>query len=104
MMTSGDPVLIDWPGAKKGIPAADFARTLVVLMTATLPAHIPMHKRLMMNAGRALFTYAYRRITQVHGDYVRAWMPPVCAARFNENPGDDLPALHRLMAKLVNEN
>ena len=108
MMTSGDPVLIDWRGSKKGIPAADFARTLVVLMTATLPAHIPMHKRLMMNAGRALFTYTYRRryhrITQVHEDYVRAWMPPVCAARFNENPGDDLPALHRLMAKLVNED
>jgi len=77
-------------------------------MTATLPAHIPMHKRLMMNAGRALFTYTYRRryhrTTQVHEDYVRGWMPPVCAARFNENPGDDLPALHRLMAKLVNED
>ena len=61
MMTPGDPVLIDWPGAKKEIPAADSARTLVVLMTATLPAHIPMHKRLMMNAGRALFTYTYRQ-------------------------------------------
>jgi hypothetical protein len=31
-------------------------------------------------------------------------MPPVCAARFNENPGYDLPALHRLTAKLVNED
>jgi uncharacterized cysteine cluster protein YcgN (CxxCxxCC family) len=40
----------------------------------------------------------------VHEDYVRGWMPPVCAARFNQNPGDDLPALHRLMAKLVNED
>jgi len=38
----------------------------------------------------------------VHEDYVRAWM--LCAARFNENHGDDLPALHRLMAKLVNED
>ena len=76
MMTSGDPVLIDWPGAKKEIPAADSAQTLIVLMTATLPAHIPLHKRLLMNAGPALFTYTYRqhyhRITQVLEDYVRA--------------------------------
>jgi len=31
-------------------------------------------------------------------------MLPVCAARFNENQGDDLPTLHRLTAKLVNED
>jgi hypothetical protein len=61
----------------------------------------------MMDAGRMLFTRTYRqhyyRITRLDPQYVRAWMLPVCAARFNENLTDDLPALHRLMAKLINE-
>jgi aminoglycoside phosphotransferase (APT) family kinase protein len=107
MIASDDPVLIDWPGVQKGTPAADFARTLLVLMTATPPPHIPKIQRLMMNAGRSLFTHTYRqhyyRLTRLAPQYVRTWMLPVCAARFNENLTDDLPALHRLMAKLVAE-
>ena len=107
MITSDGPAIIDWPAAQKGVAAADFARALVVLMTATLPAHIPRFQRLMMDAGRALFTHTYRkhyrRITRMNPDYVRAWMLPICAARFNENPVNDMPALHRLMAKLINE-
>ena len=107
MMTSKSPVLIDWPGAKKGAPEADFARTLVLLITGTLPAHLPKFQKMMMNAGRALFTRTYRRHYQrtsgVSEQDVRAWMLPVCAARFNENICDDMPALHRLMAGLVTE-
>ena len=107
MMTSDDPALIDWPGAKKGAPEADFARTLVLLITATLPAHVPRFQKLMMNTGRALFTRTYRqhyyRVTGVSELDVHAWMLPVCAARLSENIADDMPALHKLVAKLINE-
>jgi hypothetical protein len=67
-----------------------------------------MVQRLMMNAGRSLFIHTYRqhyyRLTRLAPQYVRTWMLPVCAARFNENLTDDLPALHRLMAKLIAES
>ncbi len=107
MITPDGPVLIDWPAVKKGAAEADVARTLVLLITATLPAHVPRSQKLMLNSGRVLFTRRYRRhydrLTGVAEQTVRAWMLPVCAARFNENPGDDLPALHRLMARLIRE-
>ena len=66
-----------------------------------------MFQKLMMNTGRAMFTRTYRRhyrrITGVREQDVHAWMLPVCAARFNENMRDDMPALHRLMARLLRE-
>ena len=105
MMTADGPVLIDWPGATRGVPEADFARTLLLMTTASLPPHVSLLRRGLVNALRALYTRTYRRayprLTGVSQEQVQAWMLPVCAARFDDNILEDEPALRRLMTRLI---
>jgi aminoglycoside phosphotransferase (APT) family kinase protein len=55
------PVVIDWANATRGDPAADFARTALMIRYGSLPPGTPARIRWGRRLGLALFGRAYRR-------------------------------------------
>jgi aminoglycoside phosphotransferase (APT) family kinase protein len=55
------PVVIDWPNAAAGDPAADFARTDLLLVMGDPPPGTPSLVKYMQGLGRKLIRTAYRR-------------------------------------------
>jgi len=88
VMTERGPVVIDWLTVTQGDPAADVARTLLLLRGGALPGGAPRLQRAVTGLGRSAFTRsylrAYRGLRQVDIDAVRAWSPVVMAARLAE--------------------
>jgi aminoglycoside phosphotransferase (APT) family kinase protein len=83
-------VVLDWMTASRGVPAADVARSLLLLEVAVLPADTPRGVALLIHAVRRVFTVRYwRRYAALSGlqraDLV-AWQLPLLAARLSESP------------------
>jgi Ser/Thr protein kinase RdoA (MazF antagonist) len=53
--------IIDWAAATRGVPAADFARTLLLLRQADPLPGTPWMFRVLLSAGRSAFANAYAR-------------------------------------------
>jgi aminoglycoside phosphotransferase (APT) family kinase protein len=68
ILTAGGPVVIDWPNAARGVPAADVAHTWLVL-ACSLPPDDAV-KRIVTLAGRRLFLALFLR---------RYWRPELVA-------------------------
>jgi aminoglycoside phosphotransferase (APT) family kinase protein len=88
VLLAGDrPAVIDWPGAARGVPDADHARTLLLLRWAKPPPGTPPLSRALIAAGRRplarRYTRAYRRgappVRQVD-----SWLLVHAAARLSE--------------------
>jgi uncharacterized protein (TIGR02172 family) len=81
-------MVIDWTDAKRGSPAADIARTTILLTESALPAHLNPAARLFFNGFRRLFYHAYMsRYAQIRPlalAEVQAWIPLQAAARLSE--------------------
>jgi Phosphotransferase enzyme family len=80
--------VIDWANATRGVPEADYARTMLLLEQADpLPDTSPFFRSLMA-AGRSLFARAfaraYRRRTHDPLKYVGLWTIAHAAARLAE--------------------
>jgi len=104
LLASSGPVIIDWENATSGDPAADVARTLLLLRYAHLsqPAGVA---RVAMRAGIGLFGAAYLRhycrLTGVAPAQMAAWRLPVAAVRLSEGVGaEEQDALLQLVAHL----
>lgn len=96
MMTTAGQVVLDWMTARAGQPAADVARTVMMLRFGpVLDASWLM--RLLTNLLRGIFLRAYlRRYLELNpavtAAAVDAWLPPVALARLVENiPGEKEP-------------
>lgn len=61
LMSSRGPVVIDWPNVTAGDPAADFARTDLLLTMGEPPPGTPSLVRYMQGIGRRIIRSAYRR-------------------------------------------
>jgi len=88
--------VIDWGNASRGVPAADHARTLLLLRWADpLPGTSVMFRGLM-TAGRSAFAHAYARAyrggTQA-GPQVGSWLTVHVAARLTEGLDVERPIL-----------
>ncbi|MWV44532.1 phosphotransferase [Paenibacillus sp. HJL G12] len=80
--------VIDWMTATSGNPAADVARTLLMLRTGTLPEELPPQVQELFARIReqltSVYLQEYMNITGISYDNIKCWMVPVAAARLVE--------------------
>ena len=103
MMSTRDPIIIDWFGAARGNPLADVARTWLLNRLAYVKAGIP--ERWTIPPMRALFHSVYlRRYLQIRPgsrEQIATWLLPLMAARLAENvPGEEERFLKLIEASL----
>lgn len=101
-LVDGDRVsVIDWPGAARGAPAADHARTLLLLRWANPLPGTPALSRALVAAGRAAFTRAYTRAYTAGSPgplrHVNSWLTVHAAARLSEGIDVERPTLLGLL-------
>jgi Ser/Thr protein kinase RdoA (MazF antagonist) len=85
--------IIDWSNACSGPPAADVARTLLLLRSPYLPDDFPAALRPVVGGLKgwvaAAYVAEYRRLSGLRQDEIDAWMPFLAAARlWEEVPGE----------------
>ncbi|AZN39992.1 phosphotransferase family protein [Paenibacillus albus] len=89
MITAAGPMIIDWMNALVGHPAADIARTYLLITAGELPPGVP--EWLNMTGARELFTRTYMdAILEISGlsvEDVDAWRAPTLAVRISEMSG-----------------
>jgi aminoglycoside phosphotransferase (APT) family kinase protein len=92
MLTRRGWVVIDWMTARCGEPAADVARTLLLLTIGT-PVKMNLWERIMTVMGRGLFCRRYQaqyfRSCELTLQQVQSWLPVMAAARLAEGIDDE---------------
>jgi thiamine kinase-like enzyme len=108
LRTAERDVVIDWTGASSGDPAADVARTLIILNAGAVHEGAPALVKALERVGRRLlvggYVRSYRRRRAIDTAAVRRWLPVVGAARLAEGieeERDDLLILLRRPRALV---
>ncbi len=101
LMDGQIPVLIDWSNVTRGEPAADVARTLLILRLGEPPPGTSLTLRVMALAGRRLLIWlylrSYRRVRSLDMRAVERWRVPVAAARLAEGIREETPAVMRYL-------
>ena len=97
IVAAGGPVVIDWMAAVRGDPAADAARTSLLLsIGAPLPG-MPAPQRHVIRLGRRafhdLYLRRYLRLSTASARDVAAWRLPVAAARLAEDIDEERDAV-----------
>ncbi|MCP5099110.1 MAG: aminoglycoside phosphotransferase family protein [Chloroflexi bacterium] len=105
MLTSAGPIIIDWIDATIGHPAADIARTKLLLTIGTLPDDMDATQKQQITQLRHTFYTSYQNHTLVSSSIttadIDAWFLPIAAARLEENvPGDERPLLQIIRSNL----
>ncbi|SDS92972.1 Phosphotransferase enzyme family protein [Paenibacillaceae bacterium GAS479] len=100
VMLSGDRHwVIDWMTAVSGHPAADAARTVLLLRTAYLPDDLSLIASLLISSVRSILLRQYMRVylhlSGLDARELEQWMLPLAAARLNEF----LPSEEKLILK-----
>ncbi len=99
MMDGQTPVLIDWSNATRGDPAADVARTLLILGLGSPPPGTSLPLRAMTLVGRRLLIWlylrSYRGVRPLDMRAVERWQLPVAAARLAERIPEETAAVMR---------
>ena len=93
MVTKKGFMIIDWMNATAGDPAFDVARTLLMLKSPYLPAHISKFMTGVLTRFRKILFSAYLKkyisISGITPDHINSWLLPVAAARLIEQvPGE----------------
>ena len=85
MLTAAGPVIIDWLDATRGRPAADVARTSIILRAAAETGQIrnPL-QRAFVRAFHRVYLARYGRLRPGEEAEYRRWLPLVAAARLSE--------------------
>jgi Ser/Thr protein kinase RdoA (MazF antagonist) len=95
------PVIIDWGDASRGAPAADVARTLLLLRAGELPPDTSAPMRAFTAVGRGLlnrrYLAVYRRGAEADLTRLDDWMFVRAAARFSEEIEVEYSRLTRLL-------
>jgi aminoglycoside phosphotransferase (APT) family kinase protein len=96
----GEPRVIDWTGASRGEPAADVARSrLIVLHGAVGPDATPA-VRALARVGRRILWQGYRAGYPVARDpEVDRWFAVMAAARLAEDISEERPTILKLAAR-----
>lgn len=97
LMSQRGPVVIDWVDAVSGHPAADVARTAILVYYSSLPSGPAGWYFGML---RTMFYFAYQRryrqLAPQRLDSLQTWLPVVAAARLAENIASEESGLLRL--------
>jgi Ser/Thr protein kinase RdoA (MazF antagonist) len=105
VLVDGDRTqVIDWTAATRGVPQADYARTIVLLRWAEPLPGTPLATRLLLATGRTAFTRAYARAHR-HGasdasHQVEQWLTVHAAARLSEGIAAERTGLTRYLEHL----
>lgn len=102
LLAAQGPIVIDWENASAGEPAADVARTALLLDHGYL-YEIGRLRRCWARFGLALFRTLYlrwyTRFSGVTRAQIEAWRVPVAAARLAEGIVIEAPALRAIVAR-----
>jgi Ser/Thr protein kinase RdoA (MazF antagonist) len=105
--TADRDVLIDWSNVCVGDPAADCARTQLMIQLGEPPPGAPVLIRLLAVVGRGLLGAAirrgYRRHRMMDDSLVDKWLGPVMAHRLTENYEPERPKLLKLLEERFQE-
>jgi Ser/Thr protein kinase RdoA (MazF antagonist) len=105
VLVDGDRTqVIDWTAATRGVPQADYARTIVLLRWAEPLPGTPLATRLLLATGRTAFTRAYARAYR-HGasdtsHQAEQWLTVHAAARLSEGIATERTGLTRYLEHL----
>ena len=108
LISASGPVVIDWLTAFRGAPAADVARSSIILAFARAP-YLKGPQATLLALFQKLFYSLYRRQyfklnPAVNESEVRAWMLPVAAGRLQENiEGEEKRLLNFIARELAQE-
>jgi aminoglycoside phosphotransferase (APT) family kinase protein len=102
LLSEHGPIVIDWPTATSGEPAADFARSRLLLAIGQPESRQSPLDRLVTAAGRRLFRGQYLKhyckLSGLNESLLSAWEPITAAARLSEGIGHEAAVLHRKIA------
>jgi aminoglycoside phosphotransferase (APT) family kinase protein len=105
LLGSNGPAVIDWPAVARGDPAADLARTRLLLRQGAVNEYMPSLIRHVHAYGRGafyrLYLRAYRRARPIDTDLVDRWEIVRAADRIDEGIGAERPALLALLRDAV---
>lgn len=91
------PILIDWPNAVAGDPAADVCRTSLIAGSTILPPDTPHHLRgpiaRFRESMQRQYLQEYLRLSGIAQAQVERWYAPVAAARMREAIDGEQPYL-----------
>jgi hypothetical protein len=99
----GEAVAIDWTGAARGDPAADVARSFLIICFGALGPDATPSVAALARVGRRVlwrgYLGAYVRAGAVSQADVRRWLPVMAAARLAEDIPGERPRLLELAAQ-----
>jgi aminoglycoside phosphotransferase (APT) family kinase protein len=107
LLGSRGPAVIDWTDAARGDPAADLARTRLLLRQGAVQDYMPALIRHVQAYGRGtfyrLYLRAYRRSRPIDVELVDRWEIVRAADRVKEGIEDEQPALLELLERRASE-
>ncbi len=105
MLGDQGPVIIDWTGATRGSPEADFARSILILRLGEPPQNLPLLIRFFALLARSLFmstiNRTYHRNIAVDEMLLRNWQLPTAVARIGTNIVEEREKLDEHIRKLI---
>jgi aminoglycoside phosphotransferase (APT) family kinase protein len=97
LRTARGCLVIDWTNGARGEPAADVARTVLLLRIGGVAGDAPAAVRLLAPLGRRVlagaYVHAYARERPLDMALVGRWLPVCAAARLAEDVARERPAL-----------
>jgi aminoglycoside phosphotransferase (APT) family kinase protein len=103
LLTENRIAVIDWPGATRGVPEADHARTRLLLRWADPVPGTSLLSHGLMTAGRSVFAgsyeRAYRRGASLPLARSDSWLVVHAAARLSEGIDGEHPKLLAFLAR-----
>jgi hypothetical protein len=101
LVASQGPVIIDWIDASSGDPAADVARTMLLLSGGAPPPGVPFGW--LLNVLRHIARWTYLRSYEQRCPDIRkralAWLPVVAAGRLSEGISEERAQLQDLVRR-----
>lgn len=105
ILTAEGPVIIDFPNAVSGDPAADFARTAILLEAGEVPPDTSPWGRVLVRAGRKLMLLAYRTgyrsAAPVDAETLARWRVVIIAHRLTERVPEERVRLLRMLSRAL---
>jgi aminoglycoside phosphotransferase (APT) family kinase protein len=105
IMNGDRPVVIDWTNVRRGDPAADVQRSLLMLRLGEPPPTTPWLLRQLIKVGRGIVVGAYLGAYRRHGEIdmrqVDRWELPVAVNRLYENIVEERARLLARIDKLL---
>ncbi len=105
MLGDQGPVIIDWTGATRGSPEADFARSVLILRLGAPPSNLPLLIRFLALFARSIIIHTYNRTYRkniaVDDDLFRAWQLPTAVARIGDGIAEEREKLYEYIIELI---